>query len=64
MATGATQNQALVVDALQELGLEPDQYGTIGGPQILNVTPDTIKTIQGLRSVTVESDGSVTLEKK
>ena len=60
----ATQNQALVSAALQQLKLErvPDPSGGLGGPQKLKVTKDTVEYVKSLEGKTfvVDSSGEVT----
>lgn len=59
----ATQSQALVSSALQELKLVPVESGMTGGDQTLKVTDETVAFVKGLsgKSVVVDGDGIVTI---
>lgn len=62
----ATQIQATVSGALQELGFEAEDGGMPGAPQRLKATAATAARVSELadndRVVVVESDGNLTFE--
>lgn len=60
----ATQNQALVSGALQELKLEFVEGGAPGSPPRMKVTKATVEYVKSLegKTLVVDGDGNVTAE--
>lgn len=56
----ATQLQATVSSALQELKLKADEGGMPGSPVTLSVTEETLEYLRG-KKITVDSDGKLTV---